>query len=245
VVNTRRSFAVALLLGLAGGGLAIFGATRTWSLQVIVRSGLPDLRTARTGADDFPLLIGLALVALAGSGALLATRGVIRRVVGGLLAVAGAGVILQTLTGRIGLDIGRAGGGATTWPIVCVLGGAMIVAGGVAAAAHGHRWPTMGARYERRSTARPSAGPVPGTRPPAAAEPGPASSAPGPGFSAPSEGPGAGSGTAPQRPGFSAPSEGPGAGSSTAPGTRIAEPAPTDTRAVWDALDRGEDPTAG
>ena len=111
-MNPRRSFAVALLLGLAGGGLAIYGATRTWSVQVIVRPGLPDLRTARTGADDFPLLIGLALVALAGAGALLATRGVIRRVLGGLLAVVGAGVILQALTGRIGLDIGRAGAGA-------------------------------------------------------------------------------------------------------------------------------------
>jgi uncharacterized membrane protein (TIGR02234 family) len=222
-VNPRRSFAVALLLGLAGAGLAIFGATRTWSMQVIVRPGLPELRTARTGADDFPLLVGLALVALAGAGALLATRGVVRRVVGGLLAVVGAGVIVQTLTGRIGLDVGRAGAGATTWPIVCLLGGAMIVAGGVAAAAQGHRWPTMGARYERRPTAKPSAGRVTDARPPAAAEPGAEPSA--------------------QRgPGFSAPSVGPGAGSGTTPETRIAEP--IDTRAVWDALDRGDDPTA-
>jgi uncharacterized membrane protein (TIGR02234 family) len=222
-VNPRRSFAVALLLGLAGAGLAIFGATRTWSVQVIVRPGLPELRTARTGADDFPLLVGLALVALAGAGALLATRGVVRRVVGGLLAVVGAGVIVQTLTGRIGLDVGRAGAGATTWPIVCVLGGAMIVAGGVAAAAQGHRWPTMGARYERRPPAQPSAGRVTDARPPAAAKPG-------------------GELSAQRGPGFSAPSVGPGAGSGTTPETRIAEP--IDTRAVWDALDRGDDPTA-
>jgi hypothetical protein len=165
--------------------------------------------------------------------------------VGGLLAVVGAGVILQTLTGRIGLDIGRAGAGATIWPIVCVLGGAMIVAGGVAAAAQGHRWPTMGARYERRPTAQPWAGPVPGARPPAAADPGGEPSAQvGRGFSVPSGRGGAGSGTAQVGPGFSVPSGGPGAGSGTPPGTPAAEPAPTDTRAVWDALDRGDDPTA-
>jgi uncharacterized membrane protein (TIGR02234 family) len=225
----RRSFAVALLLGLAGAGLAIYGATRTWSLQVIVRPGLPDLRTARTGADDFPLLIGLALVALAGAGALLATRGVVRRVLGGLLAVVGAGVILQTLTGRIGLDAGRAGAGATTWPIVCALGGAMIVAGGLAAAAQGHRWPTMGARYERRPAPRPLAGQVTSAEAPAASG------------SVPSAEALAASGPVPsaESPAAAGPGEGP-----PTPEARIAEPAPTDTRAVWDALDRGEDPTA-
>jgi hypothetical protein len=208
-MSSRRSFVFALLLGLVGAGLAIYGATRTWSLQVITRPGLPDLRTAKTGADDFPLLIGLALVALAGAGALLATRGLIRRILGGLLAVVGVGVILQATTGRIGLDVGRAGVGATTWPIVCVLGGLMIVAGGVAAAVQGHRWPTMGARYERRTLPPLSTEPRDGSSPPAATGSAAAAASP-----------------------------------ATTSEDRHAEPTAVDTRAVWDALDRGDDPTA-
>jgi uncharacterized membrane protein (TIGR02234 family) len=188
-----------LLLGLAGAGLALWAATRTWSLLVIDRPGLPALRTATTGAEDFPLLIGLALVALAGVGALLATRGLVRRVLGGLLAAVGAGLAVQAITGRAGLDVGRAGAGATIWPVVCVVGGAMIVVGGLAAARQGHRWPTMGSRYERRNV--PSAPSGPGDAP------------------------------------------GPQATASPDDQSRSAL-APADNRAVWDALDRGDDPTA-
>ena len=75
---------------LAGAGLALYAATRIWSVAVTTRPGLPDLRSTRTGAAAQPWLIALALVALAGTGALLATRGVLRRGLGGLL-VAGRG----------------------------------------------------------------------------------------------------------------------------------------------------------
>ena len=146
-----RSLAVSVVGCLAGAGLALYAVTRTWSLQVIARPGLSDLRTARTGADEVPLLVGLALVALAGAGALLATRGLVRRLLGGLLAVVGAGLIAGAVAGRAGLDAGRAGAGAAVWPIACVLAGGLIVFGGVRAARHGHSWPSMGSRYERRT----------------------------------------------------------------------------------------------
>jgi uncharacterized membrane protein (TIGR02234 family) len=146
---SRRSYVLTLLACLAGAGLAVYAATRTWSLQVVTRPGMSDLRTARTGADVEPWLIGLALVALAGTGALLATAGRLRRGLGGLLALVGAGVTAGAIIGRAGLDTGAAGGG-TLWPIACALGGAIITLGGVTAARLGHRWPGMSARYERR-----------------------------------------------------------------------------------------------
>ena len=204
-MNARRAFGVALVLGAAGSALALFAATRVWSLTVIDRPGLPALRTEHTGAQEFPLLIGLALVSLAGVGALLATRGPVRRALGGLLALAGAGVIGQAVAGRAGLDIGRAGAGGTFWPIVCVIGGAMIILGGVAAARQGHRWPTMGSRYERRS--------VPLRTPGAGGGPGPSSAA--------------------------APAD----DTSRPAADAASEISAVDTRAVWDALDRGDDPT--
>ena len=178
-----RRLAYAVLLCAAGAGLAVYGVTRTWSEIVTARPGLSSLRDARTGADLEPWVIGLALVALAGAGALLATRGLLRRSLGGLLALVGAGVAAGAVAGRAGLDVGAAGSGATVWPVACVLGGLLIVLGGLWAARSGHEWPAMGARYERR-------------------------------------------------------------GAAEAPVTDADVDQRVDTRAAWDALDRGDDPTA-
>jgi uncharacterized membrane protein (TIGR02234 family) len=175
----RRAYGLTLLACAAGAGLALYAVTRTWSVEVTPRVGVSDLRTVRTGADVVPWVVGVALVALAGTGALPATGGVARRVLGGLLALAGAVVVAGAVTGRAGLDPGAAGAGGTVWPVACAAGGAIIVAGGLVAVRHGRHWPAMSARYERK---------------PATPQPKP--------------------------------------------------PATGDARAVWDALDRGEDPTA-
>jgi hypothetical protein len=75
---------------------------------------------------------------------------VVRRVLGVLLGLAGAGVVAGAIGGRAGLDVGSAGAGAMVWPATCVLGGLLIMLGGWWAARHGHEWPEMSARYERR-----------------------------------------------------------------------------------------------
>jgi uncharacterized membrane protein (TIGR02234 family) len=163
---SRRSYLSSLLACLAGAGLAAYGATRTWSLEVVERPGMSELRTPQTGSDVAPWLIGLALVALAGTGALLATHGWVRRGLGGLLTLAGLGIIVGAIAGRAGLDTGEAGSGGTLWPIACALGGAIIAAGGVTAARQGHRWPRMSARYDRKPAqphqAEPGSSPQPG-----------------------------------------------------------------------------------
>ena len=146
---SRRSYLLSLLACLAGAGLAAYAVTRTWSVQVVQRPGLSDLRTARTGVDVAPWVIGLALVGLAGTGALLATYGRVRRALGVLLALVGAGVAAGAIAGRAGLDVGAAGAGGTVWPVLCVAGGLVIAAGGVTAVRRGHLWPRMSARYER------------------------------------------------------------------------------------------------
>jgi uncharacterized membrane protein (TIGR02234 family) len=151
-----RKLAYAVLLCAAGAGLAVYGVTRTWSEVVTARPGLSSLRDTRTGADLEPWVIGLALVALAGAGALLATRGPVRRLLGGLLAVIGLGVAAGAVAGRVGLEVGSAGAGAIVWPVACALGGVLIVLGGLSAARSGHEWPAMGARYERRGAGTPA-----------------------------------------------------------------------------------------
>jgi uncharacterized membrane protein (TIGR02234 family) len=153
----RRLLAYTVGCCLAGASLALFALSRVWSVQLTARPGLSDLRTARTGGAELPWLPALALVALAGAGALLATRGVARRAVGVLLAVVGVAMAVGAVAARAGLDPGAAGPGATLWPVACVLGAAAVTLGGWWAVRHGHRWPAMGARYERRTVGRATA----------------------------------------------------------------------------------------
>ncbi|GIF21251.1 putative membrane protein (TIGR02234 family) [Actinoplanes tereljensis] len=157
-MNNRRTYVLTLLAALAGSALALYAITRTWSIQLTPRTGLSDLREAHTGTDREPWVTGLAVVALAGTGALLATAGWVRRALGALLALAGAGVAAGAILGRAGLDPGSAGAAGTIWPIACAIGGVIIVLGGLTAFTQGHRWPGMSARYDRKPAApeRPS-----------------------------------------------------------------------------------------
>jgi uncharacterized membrane protein (TIGR02234 family) len=269
-----RRLAHAAVAGLAGAGLALYGATRVWAVEVTPRPGLSDLRTSTTGADAQPWLIALALIALAGPGALLATRGLVRRLLGGLIALVGTGVAAAAISGRAGVDPGAAGAGATVWPVACVVGGALVVMAGVGAARHGHEWPAMGSRYERRPVPPPRTSPVAGPRPFPAAGPtadsgaqvpgragAAASHAAGPTSDAGMEAAGRTDGTGEKTTGRTGSAseelssaagqdDGPGRGGASAVersgGASAAGrdgPAPIDTRAVWDALDRGDDPT--
>jgi hypothetical protein len=148
--RSMRTYPAAVAAGLAGAGLALFAVTRVWAIDIEQRPGLSDLRTVQTGAETQPWLIGLAVVGLAGTGALLATRGVVRRVLGALLVLAGAGVAAGAILARSGIDPGSA---SPVWPVACVAGGATLAVAGVLAARHGHLWSAMSARYERRPAA--------------------------------------------------------------------------------------------
>ena len=168
-MTPQRRLGTSVAACLAGSALAIYGATRVWSILVTERPGLTDLRATSTGAARAPWLIGLALVTLAGTGALLATRGTARRVLGGLLTLAGLGIIAAAITARLGVDPGAAGAGATVWPIACVIGGALIIWSGYTAARHGQSMPAMSSRYERST--------VPPEQPGVAATPAPTAAA--------------------------------------------------------------------
>ncbi|MET0419127.1 MAG: Trp biosynthesis-associated membrane protein, partial [Actinoplanes sp.] len=129
-----------------------------------------------------------------------------------------------------GLDAGSA---SPVWPIACALGGVIIAAGGVTAARLGHRWPGMSARYDRHP-------PTPAASPAAPGSAAAAASA-GSAAAAASAGSAAAAGSAASGGSASATSAG-----STMPAgsTASARPTAEDNRATWDALDRGDDPTA-
>ena len=140
----RRELAVTVLLCAAGGGLALFAASRTWLVETVARPApLGPVSTPRSGTELIPALAAVSLVALAGAGALLAARGWGRRLVGALIASAGlaaAGLALSEL-GRAGIAPGWVGATAT--------GGLVAAGAGAFALVRGSAWPRLGARYER------------------------------------------------------------------------------------------------
>jgi uncharacterized membrane protein (TIGR02234 family) len=177
-MGKRTEFAVAILLDLLGGAGALLIAGRAW-------------QTARTPrprplADDVLNLTGhtvdsagtaLGLVALAGVVAVLATRGAARRIVGGVLALAGALLVWRSIAGLAAISAGRArtlvrerhsGVGVdptvvahltvhVQWPVLSLVCGVLILAGGLLVSVRGPGWGSMSARYEVPSGESPSA----------------------------------------------------------------------------------------
>ncbi|GAB3984469.1 hypothetical protein GCM10027615_72100 [Plantactinospora veratri] len=133
-VAGRRELAYAVLFCLVGAGLAVFAATRTWSVELTARPApLPPGRVTRTGGDLLPWLPALALVGLAAAGAVLGTRGIGRRLVGGVLALLGIGVA----AGAGYAGFGAGGELSAGWPLLCALGGLLAGAAGGLTAVRG------------------------------------------------------------------------------------------------------------
>jgi uncharacterized membrane protein (TIGR02234 family) len=227
-MKPRREMTVALALVLAGAALAVAAAGRTWVSAEWVVPDYPAVRVRVGGGEAAPLLRAAGLVALAGVLAVLATRRSARRVVGGVLAVAGVTMVVacvafwlqgstvgdSALAQAVGdptLTVHASTLATSGWPVVGCLGGVLVTAGGLLTAVGGSRWPAMGSRYDAPSVARAGATEPVGARPSRAAQPTRS--------------------TGPPRP------DGP-----TRP-PRLARSGRSMADDAWAALDRGEDPT--
>ncbi|MEU7744868.1 Trp biosynthesis-associated membrane protein [Nonomuraea sp. NPDC049158] len=157
----RRELVVWLVVTALGCVLVLVAAGRAWVTNVRVTG--TGAVAVPSGGDLSPVLTPLALAGLAGLVAVLATKGIGRRVIGVLLALCGVGA---------GLGAWRAAGGSgvlswlrernvmratgaiqwdvvALWPVVCGLGAVLMVAGGVIAVVRGGGWAGMSARYTR------------------------------------------------------------------------------------------------
>jgi uncharacterized membrane protein (TIGR02234 family) len=161
-------FALALVLDLVGAGGALLVAPRHWqTISTARRAPLGDLVVQVTGRNVDAAPTALALVALAGVVAVLATRGIVRRVVGGVLALSGVALVWRAIASAGAVSTGRARTlvadkrasadltdvvpQVTThgvWPALTVVCGLLVLAAGALIAWRGHRWQVMSARYE-------------------------------------------------------------------------------------------------
>jgi hypothetical protein len=235
--------------------LALAASAPAWVRVTVPRTRpLADATVAVAGRSLVPLVPALGLVGLAALVGLVATRGRGRAVLGAVLALAGAAVVAAAVP-HLSAPSGPAAEGllvdrgplpgrdlvrppqpraAPLWPALAAAGGLLLGVAGMGAAVRGGRWPGMSGRYDA-SAARSRA-----TRPTT-----PAPAAPTLGLSAE-----------------------PGDRTPVSPDTPTPPPAPAGTRqdgtrqdgtrqdgtrqtasrpsaaGLWDALDRGDDPTA-
>ncbi len=154
-----RSYAPAVLLGLGGGALAAVAGTKDWARAGGDAAGV-SVHAAAPGSEAAPLVVALALVALAGWGVVLVLRGRIRRAVAVIGALASAGVVAATVTAtgaarQAALTAVAARGATgdtqahlTGWFAAALAGGLLCLAAFAVAVLKAPRWPAMGSRYD-------------------------------------------------------------------------------------------------
>ena len=177
-MSDRRGLVIAIVGGLAAGGLALLGVSRPWARVEIAVPGVPSSTIEVSGSSAVPWVGALTLVILAGALAFVPTGGWLRRTVGVIVCLAAAGAAIGTLTAGPAVDDALsdqlaespASGGVDDVAIVAAAdhpawrwltfgGSAVGIAVGVYVAARGHRWATMGSRYEAPAATRRRADP--------------------------------------------------------------------------------------
>ena len=167
MTETRRrsDFGPTLLLGLASTALMTVAAAKPWfAADSTARSMVPGEDPTRA---DVPLALALALVALAGWGAVLVTRGAARRLVAVVALVAAVGVAGclvispfrvpdQVRAAVAEASLGAQGAGAdshlsvhvTGWFVAAAVAVVLAVAALLNAVRRAPAWPSMSTRYD-------------------------------------------------------------------------------------------------
>lgn len=140
--SARRSVWGVVLALVSGAALVWLSSRATWSAEVVDGGVRGAVESTRSGAEHAPALVPLALLALAGVAGLIATGGWPRRVLCGVLALAGIALVAVAVGGLAELGIGTAG------PWEALVGGLLILAGAVAGFASARALPRLGARYD-------------------------------------------------------------------------------------------------
>lgn len=77
-------------------GLVLVLLSRQWVSATYIETGFPNVSLSLTANDLAPALSALAIAAIAATLGAISTRGIARRIVGGVIAAIGFGIILVT-----------------------------------------------------------------------------------------------------------------------------------------------------
>jgi len=159
-------YAPTLLAGLIGAVTVTVGVSKPWAAASANQRGLPTIHVSVTGADLVPLAGALGVVVLAAFGAVIATRGMVRRGIGVLIVLGSLVVLVSALRPGGAIDAlqealsnkGWSGGDYSTsspvWRWLVLAGSLVCAVAGAATATYGAGWSTMGRQYDAPTAAK-------------------------------------------------------------------------------------------
>jgi hypothetical protein len=156
-VRGRRGLTIAAAGCALSGGTVLLAVGRLWLRYNVPEQGLASRAATATGHVVAETASTLALVVLAGVLVLPATRGILRRLAGVIVALAGLGIAYISVL-AIALTTSQLpgpeasdylDGRVTPWPWVACAGGVVAIAAGLLTAVASRDWPAMGRRYEQ------------------------------------------------------------------------------------------------
>ena len=158
-MSGRRGLVVALAGCALAGALVLVCAGRVWGSATVTATAGAQQHLTATGHAAEPALPALGFALLVSTGALIASRRLLRRLVGLVVVVIGGAAIGLAATSHD--DVVRAltrhafavqtadvHVSLSAWAVLTAVGGAIGVVIGAAAVLFGNTWPALGARYE-------------------------------------------------------------------------------------------------
>lgn len=157
----RRQYLVAVAVLGGGSALTWWSLTQPWveGQQPLLAGTSANAATTSVsivGSQLAPAALAMAIVGIAGIAGIVGSSGLMRRIIGAVLAVAGAVIVISVVVlwlGRVPAsylpgDVEQVR--ALVVPIVlAIAGGVGVFCSGVLAVRAGHRWPGLGRTYER------------------------------------------------------------------------------------------------
>ncbi|KHL19158.1 putative membrane protein (TIGR02234 family) [Mumia flava] len=166
---SARGYGLTVLAGTAGGAAAVFCASQPWARVTVETQGLARDVVSVSGNDAVGIVGGTGLVVAAGSVAVLASSGWVRRAVGAVVALAAVVGLVAVLSAPGGVHdaLARAladspamagdaamqerladAATATWWRWGAAAGLTVGAVAGLATVWLGAAWPSMGRRYD-------------------------------------------------------------------------------------------------
>lgn len=167
--SDRRLYGIVVVVGIVAGALMAWAASRTWASVEVAPAGMTVDEVEVTGSTSVPLVGAMAFVVMAGSVAVVASGGWLRRAVGVVIALAAAiafvaGVLAgsaidDAVRDAVAASTSMTGGAAqeselvsaadhSLWRWAAVAASLVGVAVGGLVVAYAPRWPRMGKRYD-------------------------------------------------------------------------------------------------
>jgi uncharacterized membrane protein (TIGR02234 family) len=171
-MTARRSPAAAVVSCAVGALLVLLASGRQWA-HTTLADGTGGVHTAlsATGHNVAPSLPALGIALLALSAAILAAKGVMRRIVGVVIVFIAAAVVGVGITARgdvsaalehreVGVQGLAVHASANGWWLVATVGGVIAVGAGVLTVLRAEQWSGLGAKYDAPSAPRPTKDPA-------------------------------------------------------------------------------------